>query len=146
MEEKVPLIVPEGNLEEMQNHQGIISNPNCSTIQAVVPLKVLDKAYKIKRIIYSTYQAVSGAGQKGITDLENGILGKPNEKFYTFDEYVKESMKNGFKKFGIGEYKDGSPEIEGLKPEFKGERQKSEDDNIGKDDVWCHRIPNIMNS
>ena len=73
MDKDVPLIVPEVNSEEIKNNKGIIANPNCSTIQAVVPLKVLDDKYKIKRIIYSTYQAVSGAGIKGISDLENGI-------------------------------------------------------------------------
>ena len=72
MDKDVPLVVPEVNKEEIKNANGIIANPNCSTIQAVVPLKVLDDKYKIKRIVYSTYQAVSGAGLKGISDLENG--------------------------------------------------------------------------
>ncbi len=74
MDSSVPLIVPEVNLDELKNHHGIISNPNCSTIQAVVALKPLDTAYKIKRIIYNTYQAVSGAGYNGVVDLQNGIL------------------------------------------------------------------------
>ena len=72
MKSEVPLVVPEVNSEEIKNNHGIIANPNCSTIQAVVPLKVLDSKYKIKRIVYSTYQAVSGAGLKGIMDLEEG--------------------------------------------------------------------------
>ena len=73
MDENVPLIVPEVNPEEIKNNKGIIANPNCSTIQAVVALKPLDDKYKIKRIVYSTYQAVSGAGRNGVVDLENGI-------------------------------------------------------------------------
>lgn len=73
MDDNVPLIVPEVNSEEIKNNHGIIANPNCSTIQAVVPLKALDDKYIIKRIVFSTYQAVSGAGRKGIIDLENGI-------------------------------------------------------------------------
>ena len=73
MNNDVPLIVPEVNPEEIKNNKGIIANPNCSTIQAVVALKPLDDKYKIKRIIYSTYQAVSGAGMKGLLDLEAGI-------------------------------------------------------------------------
>lgn len=81
MDNDVPLVVPEVNPEEIKNNHGIIANPNCSTIQAVVPLKPLDEKYKIKRIVYSTYQAVSGAGQKGVDDLENGIKGLPNKKF-----------------------------------------------------------------
>ena len=81
MDPNVPLVVPEVNPEEIKNNHGIIANPNCSTIQAVVPLKVLDSKYKIKRIIYSTYQAVSGAGQKGVEDLTNGLEGKSPQKF-----------------------------------------------------------------
>lgn len=81
MDENVPLIVPEVNPEEIQSNHGIIANPNCSTIQAVVALKPLDDKYKIKRIVYSTYQAVSGAGWKGVEDLENGMKGLPNTKF-----------------------------------------------------------------
>lgn len=74
MEPNVPLVVPEVNPDVIKNHHGIIANPNCSTIQAMPVLKPLEDNYKIKRIIYSTYQAVSGAGQKGINDLENGII------------------------------------------------------------------------
>ena len=81
MDPNVPLIVPEVNSEEIFNNNGIIANPNCSTIQAVVPLKILDSKYKIKRIVYSTYQAVSGAGQKGVEDLINGLEGKNPQKF-----------------------------------------------------------------
>lgn len=81
MDNSVPLIVPEVNSEEIANNHGIIANPNCSTIQAVVALKPLDDKYGIKRIVYSTYQAVSGAGKKGVEDLQNGIKGLTNKKF-----------------------------------------------------------------
>ena len=77
----VPLIVPEVNGEASLTHKGIISNPNCSTIQAVVALKPLYDKYGIKRVVYSTYQAVSGAGISGYQDLENGIKGEPPKKF-----------------------------------------------------------------
>ncbi len=107
MDKEVPLIVPEVNSEDIKGHNGIIANPNCSTIQAVVALKPLHDKYKIKRIVFSTYQAVSGSGVKGIKDLENGLSGKPNS-FYphpiannclphidSFEEngYTKEEMK-----------------------------------------------------
>ena len=72
MDENVPLIVPEVNFKDIINHNNIIANPNCSTIQAVVVLKPLDDNFKIKRIVYSTYQAVSGAGKLGLQDLESG--------------------------------------------------------------------------
>ncbi len=75
MEKDVPLVVPEVNPADIKSHRGIIANPNCSTIQAVVALKPLHDKYKIKRIIYSTYQAVSGSGLKGIKDLEQGLKG-----------------------------------------------------------------------
>mgnify|MGYP004622466045 FL=1 len=85
MDEKVPLVVPEVNCEQAKKNNGIIANPNCSTIQAVVALKPLDDKYKIKRIVYSTYQAVSGAGSKGINDLENGIKGYVENELQKFN-------------------------------------------------------------
>ena len=81
MDENVPLVVPEVNSNDIKWHNGIIANPNCSTIQAVVPLKPLDDKYIIKRVIYSTYQAVSGAGKKGVDDLKNGLKGIEPKKF-----------------------------------------------------------------
>lgn len=80
MDENVPLVVPEVNPEDIKWHKGIIANPNCSTIQAVVTLKPLDDLYKIKRVIYSTYQAVSGAGMGGYQDLVNGVKGEAPKK------------------------------------------------------------------
>lgn len=70
MQSDVPLIVPEVNRQEMFKNKGIIANPNCSTIQLVTALKPLDNAFKIKRVVVSTYQSVSGAGNKGVTALE----------------------------------------------------------------------------
>lgn len=77
----VPLVVPECNAADIARHKNIIANPNCSTIQAVVALKPLHEAFGIKRIIYSTYQAVSGAGVKGFNDLKGGICGEAPQKF-----------------------------------------------------------------
>ncbi len=77
----VPLVVPEVNADDIDWHKGIIANPNCSTIQAVVALAPLHRKYGIKRIVYSTYQAVSGAGVGGYSDLENGIKGEKPQKF-----------------------------------------------------------------
>ncbi len=81
MKDDVPLVVPEVNPGDVDWNKGIIANPNCSTIQAVVALKPLHEKYKIKRIVYSTYQAVSGSGVKGVMDLEEGLKGNPH-KFY----------------------------------------------------------------
>jgi len=67
---EVPLVVPEVNPEDVKWHKGIIANPNCSTIIMVVALKPIHDAAKIKRVVVSTYQAVSGAGQEGLEELE----------------------------------------------------------------------------
>mgnify|MGYP001260921179 CR=1 FL=1 len=108
MEKDVPLVVPEVNPQDIEWHKGIISNPNCSTIQAVVALKPLHDHYKIKRIIFSTYQAVSGSGVKGIKDLEEGLKGNdqllayphpiannclPHIDVFLENGYTKEEMK-----------------------------------------------------
>ncbi|MDD3919563.1 MAG: aspartate-semialdehyde dehydrogenase [Eubacteriales bacterium] len=83
MDPEVPLVVPEVNPDHIPQYKnkGIIANPNCSTIQAVVALKPLSDAYGLKRVVYSTYQAVSGAGMKGYADLENGLKGEAPQKF-----------------------------------------------------------------
>ncbi len=107
MDPEVPLVVPEVNPEDIKKHKGIIANPNCSTIQAMVALRPLQKAYGIKRIVYSTYQAVSGAGRAGWDDLENGYKGEAPKKFpypiagnciphidvFLDNGYTKEEMK-----------------------------------------------------
>ncbi len=83
MNEDVPLVVPEVNAEDVKKHKGIIANPNCSTIIALTALNELNKYSKIKRMIVSTYQAVSGAGINGIKELDQQIKdiseGKPVE-------------------------------------------------------------------
>ncbi len=81
MDPAVPLVVPEVNPQDIAWNKGIIANPNCSTIQAVVALSPLHRRYKIKRIVYTTFQAVSGAGMKGYADLEDGLKGEPPKKF-----------------------------------------------------------------
>lgn len=104
MSKDVPLVIPEVNPEKIFENKGIIANPNCSTIQAVVALKPLDDRYKIKRIVYSTYQAVSGAGKAGIEELEIGLSNKkfpypilnnciPHIDNFVQDGYTKEEYK-----------------------------------------------------
>jgi len=106
MDNDVPLVVPEVNFDSIKDAK-LIANPNCSTIQAMLPLYVLNKKYGLKRVIYSTYQAVSGAGKKGIDDLINTSKGLKENKFPhkiynnclphidTFEEngYTKEELK-----------------------------------------------------
>ena len=81
MNPNVPLVVPEVNPDDIDWNNGIIANPNCSTIQAVVALKPLNDTFGIKRVVYSTYQAVSGAGVQGFCDLKDGIEGVAPKKF-----------------------------------------------------------------
>lgn len=81
MDPTVPLVVPEVNPEAIKDHHNIIANPNCSTIQAVVALKPLHDKYGIKRVVYSTYQAVSGAGVAGYNDLVNQAKEGETQKF-----------------------------------------------------------------
>ena len=73
MNDRCPLVVPEVNGHALARHKGIIANPNCSTIQMVVALQPLHKAASIKRVVVSTYQAVSGTGQKAIAELEKQV-------------------------------------------------------------------------
>jgi aspartate-semialdehyde dehydrogenase len=103
MDKDIPLVVPEVNPQDIEWHNGIIANPNCSTIQVVLPIKALHDAFKIKRIVYSTYQAVSGSGVGGIMDLENGIKGDPNKKYphpiaYNCLPHIDVFMENGYTK------------------------------------------------
>ena len=109
MDPDVPLVVPEVNPEAVAGYKkkGIIANPNCSTIQAMLPLKALSDAYGLKRVVYSTYQSVSGAGRQGYLDLENGMKGEAPKKFpypiagnciphidvFLDNGYTKEEMK-----------------------------------------------------
>lgn len=103
MDKDVPLVVPEVNALDVKWNKGIIANPNCSTIQAVVALKPLHDKYGIKRIVYSTYQAVSGSGVKGVSDLEEGLKGNPH-KFYAHPiannclPHIDVFMENGYTK------------------------------------------------
>lgn len=82
MHKDVPLVVPEVNANALKAHKNIIANPNCSTIQAMVVLKPLIDTYGINRIVYNTYQAVSGSGVKGVFDLEEGLKGNDPRSCY----------------------------------------------------------------
>ena len=113
MDNRCPLVVPEVNAHALDKHHGIIANPNCSTIQMVVVLKPLHDAARIRRVVVSTYQAVSGTGQKAIAELETQVrqifnMQEPEIKVYPHriafnclphidvfleNDYTKEEMK-----------------------------------------------------
>ncbi len=73
MEEKIPLVVPEVNRKQIFKHKGIIANPNCATIQLVVVLKPLHDLFKVKRVVVSTYQSVTGAGKSAVDQLHEEL-------------------------------------------------------------------------
>ena len=103
MDKDIPLVVPEANPEALKNHGGIIANPNCSTIQVMPILKVLQDKYGLKRVVYSTYQAVAGAGKKGLDDLENNLQGKPSTNFphqiaFNALPHIDVFLENGYTK------------------------------------------------
>lgn len=109
MDPSIPLVVPEVNRNNIFKHHGIIANPNCSTIQMVVVLKPLHDRYKIKRVVVSTYQSVTGAGQKGVDQLDEELGKKqgntkkfphkiafnclPHIDMFREDGYTKEEFK-----------------------------------------------------
>ncbi|MDZ7760414.1 MAG: aspartate-semialdehyde dehydrogenase [Desulfovermiculus sp.] len=87
MDPEVPLIVPEVNPQALDGHKNIIANPNCSTIQMVVVLKPIHDAVGITRVVVSTYQAVSGSGQKAIEELQNQVRALFNMQSPACDVY-----------------------------------------------------------
>ena len=91
---EIPLIVPEVNLHALEKHQGIIANPNCSTIQMVVALKPIYDAVGIHRINVATYQAVSGAGRRAIEELAGQTAALLNGKKPTIDVMSKQIAFN----------------------------------------------------
>ncbi|WMM25125.1 aspartate-semialdehyde dehydrogenase [Tissierella sp. MB52-C2] len=90
MTENIPLVVPEVNSHVLKGYRGIIANPNCSTTQMIVAIAPIYKKYGIKRIVVSTYQAVSGSGYKAIEELENQI----KDKDYTNKVYTRKIAGN----------------------------------------------------
>lgn len=127
MDKDVPLIVPEVNPEFIKTSNGIIANPNCTTIQAVVALKPLNDKFKIKRIIYSTYQAVSGSGLGGLKDLDKGeIKTYPYEIKNNALPHVDSFLENGYTKEEI---------------KMVEETRKIFDDEKMKITATCVRIP-----
>lgn len=108
MDERVPLVVPEVNPEDLKKHRGFVSNPNCSTIQMVMALAPLHRISPIKRVVVSTYQAVSGSGSKAVQELKDQI-----------DSYVSgKEMKNEVYPYQI--FSNLIPQISSLKDEFPG--------------------------
>ncbi len=135
MEKDIPLVVPEVNRKEIFKHKGIIANPNCSTIQMVVVLKPLHEKYNIKRVVVSTYQSVTGAGQKGHDQLmqewnrEKVEKGKfPHPIAFNLIPHIDEFFEDGYTR---EEYK------------MMKETQKIMNDDSIQVTATCVRVPVI---
>jgi aspartate-semialdehyde dehydrogenase len=137
MDPQVPLVVPEVNREDIKQHQGIIANPNCSTIIMVLPLYPLHKAFGVKRLNVATYQAASGAGARAMEELREEtaavLEGKPYERTiipfqYAFNLFVHNS------KFG----EDGYCQEE---TKMVRETRKMFHEDTFRVNAWCVRVP-----
>ncbi len=138
MDKDVPLIVPEVNPEDIKNHKNIIANPNCSTIQMVLALKPLHEYFNIKRIVVSTYQAVSGAGKAAMDELlsqTKDFLDKKEIKSKNFTKQIA---------FNIIPHIDTFVEDGYTKEEWKMEKETKKilSKNI-KVSATCVRVPVI---
>ena len=136
MNNEVPLIVAEVNAGDLENHQNIISNPNCSTIQLMLPLKPLHDKYKIKRVIVSTYQAVSGAGKASVDELFSQTKDYLNNKKINSKNFTKQMAFNLIPHIDI--FVDDGYTKEEWKME--NETKKILDKNIGLS-ATCVRVP-----
>ncbi len=136
MNKDVPLIVAEVNSSALKNHNNIIANPNCSTIQLMLPLKPLHDKYKIKRVIVSTYQAVSGAGKASVDELFS------QTKDYLDNKQIKSKNFTKQMAFNLIPHIDVFVEDGYTKEEWKmeNETKKILDNNIGLS-ATCVRVP-----
>lgn len=108
MDPRVPLVVPEVNPEALQNHQGFIANPNCSTIIAMMAVGPLHRAAGLRRMVASTYQAVSGTGRNAIRELEQQLKDYVAGQALSMEAYPHQILMNVL------------PQIGGLKAELPG--------------------------
>lgn len=140
MDPRVPLVIPEINADALKNHQGLIANPNCSTIIALMPLAPLHKAAKIKRIVASTYQAVSGTGAPAVKELEDQVKAWADGKELQKSVYPHQIAFNVLP--SVGSFKDDSGEsTEEIK--MRKETHKILGDSAIRVGNTCARVPVI---
>ena len=138
LDNNVPLIIPEINPKDIQFHQGIISNPNCATIIGLMACYPIHRINPIKRMTVSTYQAVSGAGNKGIIELEKQIQElSSNQNQITIDAFPKQIAFNLIPQ--IGEIEDNGYSKEEMK--FLNESRKILHDSKIETICTCVRVP-----
>jgi len=136
MQKDVPLVVPEVNVEDLDKHKNIISNPNCSTMQMVLALKPLHDEYKINRVVVSTYQAVSGAGKAPMDELFDQTKDFLNKKEVSSKNFTKQIAFNLIPHIDVFD-KDGYTKEE-LKMTNETKKILDEDINVT---ATCVRVP-----
>ena len=136
MQKNIPLVVPEVNSDALNKHENIIANPNCSTVQMVLVLKPLHDEYKIKRVVVSTYQAVSGAGKAAMDELFDQTKNFLDKKNIVSKNFTKQIAFNLIPHIDVFD-KDGY-----TKEELKmiNETKKILDENINVT-ATCVRVP-----
>ena len=136
MDKDVPLVVAEVNPNDLKTHKNIIANPNCSTIQLMLPLKPLHEKYKIRRVVVSTYQAVSGAGKASMDELISQTKNYLDGKKIKSENFTKQIA------FNLIPHIDSFVEDGYTKEEWKmeNETKKILDKNIGLT-ATCVRVP-----
>ena len=139
MDDRVPLIVPELNADALRNHQGIVANPNCSTIQMVAALGPLHRAARIKRIVVSTYQAVSGSGGAAVAELERQVQDVPAGKPANPEQYPCQIFGNVIPQ--ISSLKDIFPGYYGEETKMIRETRKILSDPEISVSATCVRVP-----
>lgn len=138
MDDRVPLVIPEINGDALKHHQGFIANPNCSTIIALMPLAPLHKAAKIKRIVASTYQAVSGTGAPAVKELESQVKAWAAGQPFKPEVYAHQIAFNVLP--AVGSFKDDSGEsTEEVK--MRKETHKILGDSAIRVGNTCVRVP-----
>ncbi len=137
MNDNVPLIVPEINGEDALKHNGLISNPNCSTIITMLALAPINKLSKIKDVVATTFQAVSGAGNKGIKELKAQIRALENNEEIKNEVFPKQIAYNCIAE--IGSYLDNGYTTEEMKMQNEGRKILHNNDlNVS---CTCVRVP-----
>ena len=137
MNDNVPLIVPEINGEDALKHNGLISNPNCSTIITMLALAPINKLSKIKDVVATTFQAVSGAGNKGIEELKDQIRALEKNEEIKKEVFPKQIAYNCIAE--IGSYLDNGYTTEEMKMQNEGRKILHNNDlNVS---CTCVRVP-----
>lgn len=137
LDENVPLVVPEVNPQDVKKHKGIIANPNCATIIALVALQPLHAYAHAKRMVVSTYQAVSGAGVGGIRELKQQVDAIANNKPVDINNFQYQIAYNLIPQ--IGNFNDEGYSSEEMKMQFEGRKIQSNPELCVN--CTCIRVP-----